>query len=181
MSIEMEPLKRLNRELVHQGAVINLYCDTIQLPDGKTQRYDFIEHKGAAAVLPVKDNGKILMVKQYRNALDRFTIELPAGARNTSTEPTIECAKRELEEETGYKSDNLELLISLKTTIAFCNEMIDVYVARDLVKTEQNLDEGEYVDILEFDIEELVEMVYNYTIQDSKTVSAIMAYYAKVK
>ncbi len=176
----MEPLKRLNRELVYKGAVIDFYCDTIQLPDGKTQKYDFIGHKGAAAVLPVKDDGKILMVKQYRNALDRFTIELPAGARNTATEPTIECAKRELEEETGYKSDNLELLISLRTTIAFCNEMIDVYVARDLVKTKQNLDEGEYVDILEFDIEELVEMVYNCTIQDSKTVSAIMAYYTKL-
>jgi len=119
------------------------------------------------------------MVKQYRNALDRFTLEIPAGARNTEDEPTIECAMRELEEETGYKSKDLEILLSIKTTVAFCNELIDIYVAKNLEKSEQNLDEGEYIDVYEYTIEELVDMVYDLKIQDSKTVSAILAYYAK--
>jgi len=175
----MEELKRLNRELVHKGAIIELYKDTIEDQDKNIQYYDFIKHIGAAAVIPVTSDGKILMVKQYRNALDRFTLEIPAGARNTEDEPTIECAMRELEEETGYKSKDLEILLSIKTTVAFCNELIDIYVAKNLEKSEQNLDEGEYIDVYEYTIEELVDMVYDLKIQDSKTVSAILAYYAK--
>jgi len=172
----MEVLKRLDRELVYKGAIIDIYKDTIQNPDGQICYYDFIGHKGAAAVMPVTDEGKIIMVKQYRNALDRFTIEIPAGGLNSKDEPMIECAAREMEEETGYKSDNLELLISVRTTIAFCNEKIDIFVARDLKPSKQHLDEGEYVEVLEFTIDELVEMVYSSKIQDSKTVAAIMAY-----
>lgn len=175
----MEPLKRLSRELMYKGAIIDLYKDTVQGPDGNVQAYDFIGHKGAAAVLPVKDDGKIVMVRQYRNALDRFTIELPAGGLNSVDEPGIVCAARELEEETGYKSDNLEHLITVRTTIAFCNEKIDIYIARDLVKSQQHLDEGEYVEVCEYTIEELVDMVYKSVIEDSKTVSAIMTYYSK--
>jgi len=175
----MEPLKRLSRELMYKGAIIDLYKDAVQGPDGNVQAYDFIGHKGAAAVLPVKDDGKIVMVRQYRNALDRFTIELPAGGLNSVDEPGIVCAARELEEETGYKSDNLEHLITVRTTIAFCNEKIDIYIARDLVKSHQHLDEGEYVEVCEYTIEELFDIVYKSVIEDSKTVSAIMTYYSK--
>lgn len=175
----MEPLKRLSRELVYKGAIIDLYKDKVQDPEGNVQDYDFIGHKGAAAVMPVTDDGKILMVRQYRNALDRFTLEIPAGGLNGKDEPTVICAARELEEETGYKSDDLELLISVNTTIAFCNEKIDIYVARNLQKSHQNLDEGEFVEVEEYSIEELVEKVYSTEIMDAKTVSAIMAYYNK--
>lgn len=175
----MEPLKRIKRELVKKCHVFDLYADTIELPDGTQQEYDLVNHKGAAAVIPVTSEGKILMVKQYRNALDRFTLEIPAGGRNGADEPTIVCAARELEEETGYRSDHLEQLLSIKTTVAFCNELIDIYVATDLEKTQQHLDEGEFVDVYEYDIEELVNMVYDFTIQDAKTVAAIMTYYTK--
>ena len=175
----MEPLKRLSRELVYKGAIIDLYKDKVQAPDGNVQDYDFIGHKGAAAVMPVTNEGKIVMVRQYRNALDRFTIEIPAGGLNGKDEPGIMCAARELEEETGYKSDDLELLIAVNTTIAFCNEKIEIYVARNLQKSQQHLDEGEFVEVEEYTIEELVEKVYNAEIQDAKTVSAILAYYNK--
>ena len=86
---------------------------------------------------------------------------------------------RELEEETGYKSDNLEHLITVRTTIAFCNEKIEIYVARNLEKSHQHLDEGEFVEAEEYTIDELVKMVYEGKIEDAKTVSAIMAYYNK--
>lgn len=175
----MEPYKRVKREVIRKCHIFELCEDTIELPDGSIEQYDLINHKGAAAVVPVTAEGKILMVKQYRNALDRFTLEIPAGGRNGADEPTIVCAARELEEETGYKSDHLEKLLSIKTTVAFCNELIDIFVATDLVKTAQHLDEGEYVDVYEYDIEELVKMVCDYTIQDSKTVAAIMTYYTK--
>lgn len=175
----MEVLKRIKRELVRKCHVFDLYEDTLELPDGTTQIYDTVKHKGAAAVLPVTDDGKILMVKQYRNALDRFTLELPAGGKNGAEEPSIVCAARELEEETGYKSEHLEKLLSIRTTVAFCDEEIDIFVADGLVKTQQHLDEGEYVDVYEYEIQELVDMVYDFTIQDGKTVAAIMTYYTK--
>lgn len=175
----MEPLKRLERNLVKQGNIIELYEDTIETTDGIVQKYDFIRHKGAAAVLPVLADGRVMLVRQYRNALDRFTLEIPAGGRNGEEEPMESCAARELEEETGYRSEHLELLLSLRTTVAFCNEQIDVFLATDLEKTQQHLDEGEYVEVVCYPIEELVRMVYDTTIQDSKTVAAIMAYYVK--
>lgn len=175
----MEEIKRLNRELVYKGHIIDMYKDTVKIPNGNIAEWDFIGHKGAAAVLPVLKNGNVLMVRQYRNALDRYTLEIPAGGLESPDEPMIDCAARELEEETGYKSDNLEILLSLHTTVAFCNEKIEVFLARDLVKTSQHLDEDEYIDVEEHSIEELLEAVYSGKIEDSKTVSAILAYYSK--
>ena len=89
---------------------------------------------GAAAILPVLPDGRIIMVRQYRNALERETIEIPAGARDSKTEDTKVCATRELEEETGYRSHKVEFLLSLRTTVAFCDEHVDVYLATDLEK-----------------------------------------------
>ena len=95
------PYNRVGRELIRKGAIIDYYQDTIKLPDGREEKWDFIDHKGAAAVVPVKEDGKILMVRQYRNALERYTLEIPAGGLSGADEPTAVAAARELEEETG--------------------------------------------------------------------------------
>lgn len=176
-----EEFKRLNRELVYRGSIIDFYKDTVLVPNGNTVHWDFIGHKGAAAVVPVLPDGRILMVRQYRNALDRYTWEIPAGGRNGTDEPYLDCAFRELEEETGYRTEkeNLEFLISLRTTVAFCDEKIEVYVAKNLVKTEQHLDEDEFINVKAFRIEELLEMIFAGEMEDSKTISSIMAYKAK--
>ncbi|NLL80196.1 MAG: NUDIX hydrolase [Clostridiales bacterium] len=172
----MDEFKRLKRELVYQGSIIDFYKDTVQVPNGNIVKWDFIGHKGAAAVVPVTEDGKILMVRQYRNALDRYTLEIPAGGLNGIDEPTRDAAARELEEETGYRSEELELLISIRTTVAFCNEKIDIYVARNLIPSKQHLDEDEFINVESYDIEELSQMIYETKIQDSKTISALMAY-----
>lgn len=170
-------VKRINRELLQSGKILDFYTDTMELPDGRTAQWDFISHrKGAAAVVPVREDGKILMVRQYRNAIDRMTLEIPAGSRDSVTEDTRVCAARELEEETGYHSDDLTLLISLKTAVAFCNEFIDVYLAKNLRKSSQHLDEDEFIDVEAYDIDELCDMIYAGKLQDSKTVSALLAY-----
>lgn len=174
----MEKYERLDRKLVYEGTIINMYKDHIRVPNGNIVDWDFIGHKGAAAVIPITEDGKILLVRQWRNALDRFTIEIPAGGLEGSDEPMIDCAARELEEETGYKSDNLEFLVSLRTTVAFCNERIDVFVAKNLIKTSQKLDEDENIEVKAYDMEELLEMIRKGIMQDSKTVSAILAYKA---
>lgn len=170
-------VKRINRELLRKGTILDIYTDTMQLPNGKIEEWDFISHrKGAAAVVPVRDDGKILMVRQYRNAIERMTLEIPAGSRDSVDEETIVCAARELEEETGYCSDNLTRILSLKTTVAFCDEFIDVYLAKDLKPGKQHLDEGEFIDVEAYDVDELCKLIYEGTIQDAKTVSAILAY-----
>ena len=154
----VQKLKRLKRELAHSGAIVNMYEDSIEMPNGKVVKWDFIEHpKGAAAILPVLPDGRILMVRQYRNALDRITLEIPAGARDSVTEDTAVCAKRELKEETGYSCGKIEKLLSLKSTVAFCDELIDVYLATELTKGEQHLDEDEFIDLEGYRLEDLCE------------------------
>lgn len=170
-------IKRVDRTLKYKGVIVDFYSDTMQMPDGRLAEWDMIHHrKGAAAVVPVLADGKILMVRQFRNALDRITLEIPAGARDNTEEETIICAARELEEETGYHSEKLDFLISLRTTVAYCDEFIDVYVARDLVHTHQSLDPDEYVELEAYELDELCEMIYAGTIQDAKTVASLMAY-----
>lgn len=172
----MKKVERVNRELIRHCAIFDLYEDTVKIPkNGNVVKWDFIGHKGAAAVLPVTSEGRIIMVRQYRNALDRETIEIPAGGKNPD-ESFAAAAARELEEETGYACENLEMLISLYTTVAFCNERIDIFVAKDLVKTHQHFDEDEEIELEEYTVDELCQMIYELKIQDSKTIAAIMAY-----
>ena len=176
-----EKIERLERKLIAKGKIVDYYQDTVKLPNGNVATWDFVGNKGAAAVLPVMNDGKIIMVRQYRNAIDRETVEIPAGGLNTPDEPTRNAAARELEEEIGYKTQDLEFLISIKTTVAFCNEYIDIYVARNLQPSKQNLDEDEFINVEMYSVDELCEMIYAGKIEDSKTVSAILAYSLKNK
>lgn len=176
----MEKFKRLKRTLIAQGTIIDYYQDTIETPQGRIVTWDFIKNKGAAAVVAVRDDGKILMVRQYRNALERETLEIPAGGLANPQENTREAAARELEEETGYYSEDLELLLSLRTTVAFCDEKIDIYIARELKQGQQNLDEDEFIHVEAYDLEDLIAMIYDGKIQDSKTIAAIMSYKNKL-
>ena len=138
-----------------------------------------VHHDGAAAVVPVMDDGRLLMVRQYRNALERYTLELPAGKLDDPKEEGIVCAARELEEETGYRSDKLEWLITLRTTVAFCDERIEIFTAHDLIPTSQDLDEDEYIDVKAYTLDELKKKIFSGEIEDSKTIAAIMAYAVK--
>ena len=174
------PVVRLDRQLKYQGAILKIYEDTV-LANGHEAHWDFIHHDGAAAVLPVTAEGKILMVRQYRNALDRYTLEIPAGKLYDPKEPKIECAYRELEEETGFKTENMEYLISVNTTVAFCDEAIDIFVARNLIPSRQHLDEDEVIDVEAWDLKDLEERIYKGEITDGKTIAAIMAYARKYR
>ena len=174
----MESVVRLKRELRYEGAILKIYEDTV-VANGHEAHWDFIHHDGAAAVLPVTDDGKILMVRQYRNALDRDTLEIPAGKLDAPDEPKIECAYRELEEETGYRTEQMKYLISLNTTVAFCDEAIDIFVARNLIPSHQHLDEDEVIDVEPWELKDLLELIYSGKMTDAKTVAAITAYAVK--
>ena len=174
-----EDVKRMGRELAYQGTVLKVYKDHMKFSNGNTEDWDFIHHDGAAAVLPVTEDGKILMVRQYRNALDRYTLEIPAGKLDSPDEAKIDCAYRELEEETGYRCDHLEYLMSVNTTIAFCDEALDIFLARDLKKTHQHLDPDEEIEIEAWELSDLLKRIYAGELTDGKTVSAILAYACK--
>ena len=174
-------IKRLNRELKFKGKIIDFYQDTIEVDGSHTVIWDFIKHKGAAAVVPVTDDGKILMVRQYRNALNRYTLEIPAGKLDAPDEPKIECAYRELEEETGFRTEKLEYLMSVNTTVAFCDEAIDIFVAHNLIPSHQHLDEDEVIEVEAWELKDLEEMIYTGKITDGKTIAALMAYGRKYR
>lgn len=176
----MKHVQLEERTLVFAGAIVDVYKDKMRLPNGKTEDWDMVKHrKGAAAVIPVFDDGRVLMVHQYRHALERMTWEIPAGSKDVVGEEGAVCARRELEEETGYRCSHIEHLLSLKTTVAFCDESVDVYLATGLTKGEQHLDEAESIEVRAWELQELLAEVYAGRIQDSKTVSAILAYALK--
>lgn len=173
--------ERIGRKLIHNGAIVDIYQDRMVLPDGAEEDFDFIKHKGAAAVIPVLDDGRIVMVRQYRNAIDAYTLEIPAGGLDGADEPTRVAAHRELEEETGYCADieDVKFLLSLYTTVAFCNEKIDIYVATNLKKTCQHLDDDEFIDVKIHTLDELTDMILSGEIVDAKTIAALMTYKTK--
>ena len=176
----VDPVIRMDRQLKYTGAILKIYEDTV-IANGHEAHWDFIHHDGAAAVVPVTDDGKLLMVRQFRNALNRETLEIPAGKLDDPNEPKIECAYRELEEETGYRCEKLEYLMSMNTTVAFCDEAIDIFVARNLIPSHQHLDEDEVIFVEEWDIADLEELIYSGKMTDAKTVAAILAYARKYK
>jgi ADP-ribose pyrophosphatase len=176
----MSQYKRIQRDLVHTGSIIDYYKDTIEIEGGKQTNFDFINHKGASAMIPVDKDGNILMVRQYRNAIDQYTLEIPAGGLNQG-EDNKTCAIRECEEETGYKAGEVYHLIDVFTTVAFSNEKICIYYTTDITPTNQNLDEDEFVTAEPHSIEELTNMILNGEIQDAKTVAGILAYKAKLR
>ena len=175
----VQKFEKLEQKVIRKSNILE-YCDyTMKTPDGRIVHYDMMLHRGASAVIPVMDDGKILMVRQYRPAIDQITLEIPAGGRDSKEEPYRTAALRELEEETGYKCAKLDHLITIVTAIAYCDEKIEVYVARELKPTKQHLDEDEYIDVEAYELSELKKMIFDMQIVDNKTIASILAYSEK--
>ena len=175
----MDQYKRLNRELALKGNIIDFYRDTIEINEERVTTFDFINHRGASAMIPVDQDGKILMVRQYRNAIDSDTLEIPAGGLNEG-EDNRTCAIRECEEETGYRAGEVHHLIDIYTTVAFSNEKICIYYTTGMKPTEQNLDPDEFVSVERYSLGELISMIMEGRIKDAKTIAALLAYKTKL-
>lgn len=165
--------KFIQSEVVFSGSLLTVYRDTVELPNGKTATRELIQHPGAVAVVPVRNDGKILLVRQYRYPVGRLTLEIPAGKLEQGEVPE-DCAKRELEEETGYQAGKFRRLSSVLTTPGFTNELIHLYVAEDLVLTGQNPDEDEFIDVEAFSKEEIKTMIENGTLCDAKSLLGLL-------
>lgn len=162
-------------ELVYQGTAVSFYKEHIKLPDGRMVEWDLIQHPGGAAVLPIDDEENVLLVEQYRNALERITLEIPAGKREAGEAYEV-CAARELEEETGYYSEHIVPLGKSAPAVGYSNEVLGLFYADHLKKSCQNLDEDEWIHVKKYSLTEAVNMVMQGKIIDSKTVSAILMY-----
>ncbi|WP_335869798.1 NUDIX hydrolase [Bacillus sp. 2205SS5-2] len=166
--------KTITSETLFEGKIISLKVEDVQLPNGKTSKREIINHPGAVAVIAVKENGNIIMVEQYRKALERTLLEIPAGKLEPGEEPKV-TAERELEEETGYGCRNMRHLISFYTSPGFADELVHLYIAEDLfvIENSKGTDEDEFVELVEVSIEEGQEWIKSQRIFDAKTVYAV--------
>lgn len=160
-------------EILFRGRVFDLRVDQIEYNSGNLGVREVAVHHGGAVVVPVKDDGKIVLVTQYRYPLDKILLELPAGKLEEGEDPML-CAKRELEEETGYRSDSIEKLGSIYTTPGFCTEELHIYIARNLKEGEYSREEGEYgMEVKEYTMEELDKLVSAGHLQDAKSICGL--------
>ena len=166
--------KTISSENIFSGKVISLQVDEVELPNGKIAKREIIKHPGAVAIIAITDENKIVMVEQYRKALEQTIIEIPAGKLESGEQPDV-CAKRELEEETSYECESLELLNSFYTSPGFANEIVHVYLAKGLTKKEDaaGLDEDEFVNLMELTIGEALQAIEEKKIYDAKTIFAV--------
>ncbi|MGN7476552.1 NUDIX domain-containing protein [Solibacillus silvestris] len=167
--------KTIQSQSIFTGKIISLKVDDVTLPNGKTSKREIINHPGAVAVIAITENKKILVVEQYRKALERSIVEIPAGKLEQGEKPIV-TARRELEEETGYTSDDFEFIQAFATSPGFADEIIHLYVAKNLKKLEvaAQLDEDEFVELMEISLEEAEAMVADGRIFDAKTAFAVL-------
>lgn len=166
--------KTLKTEHIFSGRIIQVQVDEVELPNGKTSTRELVKHPGAVAVIAITDDNKLVMVEQYRKPLEKVIVEIPAGKLEKGEEPAL-CARRELEEETGYDCKSLELVSSFYTSPGFADEIIHVYVAKGLTKKDNaaGLDEDEFVNVLEITLDEALEYIKEQRIFDAKTIFGV--------
>lgn len=161
---------------IHEGRIINLRIDTIKMPSGNTALREIIEHKGAICVIPVLEDGRVVLVRQYRKPAESDLLELPAGGLNVGEEP-LAAARRELIEECGYDAAKLTPLFATYLAPGYSTELIHTFLAEELTETDINPDEDENVLVEIYTLDELLPMVYDGRIRDAKTVSGVLALY----
>lgn len=166
--------KRLDSRHVFRGKILNLRVDTVQLPNGKTATREVVEYAGAVTVAAVDKARHVLLVRQYRYAVGRALVELPAGKLEDGEDP-LECARRELTEETGYRARAWRPLLSFFSTPGFTSEQMHLYLATDLEPGPQAPDEDEFVEMLRVPLDKALRMVDRGEICDSKSILGLLA------
>ncbi|MCY8323507.1 ADP-ribose pyrophosphatase [Bacillus spizizenii] len=166
--------KTISKEQIFSGKVIDLYVEDVELPNGKTSKREIVKHPGAVAILAVTDEGKIIMVKQFRKPLERAIVEIPAGKLEKGEEPEY-TALRELEEETGYTAKKLTKITAFYTSPGFADEIVHVFLAEELsvLEEKRELDEDEFVEVMEVTLEDAQKLVESREVYDAKTAYAI--------
>ena len=166
--------KTVSSEDIFEGKVVHLFRDVVELPDGGTSTREFIRHVGAVCVVPVTDEGEIVCVKQYRYAIGRVMLEIPAGKLDCVGEDPVEAAKRELREETGATCRSLRFIGKYLGSPALLNENIWMYLAEGLEFGDTDLDDDEFLYVEKIPVNELVKKICDGEIEDGKTQAAVL-------
>lgn len=163
----------IESKIILETPVFRIREHKVRAVNGKITYRDIVEHNGGSVILAVKDDGHILMVRQYRKALDRLMLELPAGKRDGNEDPES-TALRELQEETGYHAGSIRYLTTINPSCGYTTELLRIYLCRDLTPGETHFDDTEDLDLLEYTADELVDMILSGKIQDAKTIIAVL-------
>lgn len=165
--------KKVKSELVYNGNLLKVNRDEAILPDGSVSGREWIAHPGASAVIPLTEDGEVILVHQYRYPLQRVTVEIPAGKLDPEEEPLV-CAKRELREETGMTALNFKYIGAFATTPAFTDEIIYLYLATGLVPGPDSTDPDEFIEVEKRPVANLLKSIEDGEIQDAKTIIALL-------
>lgn len=165
--------KTLDNSVVYDGKILKLVLKDVLLPNGKTAKREVVAHSGGVGVIALTKDDGILLVKQFRSPYEKTVIEIPAGKKEPGEDP-LECGKRELLEETGFTAEEFIPLGELYPSPGYCGEIIHLFLAIGLNKSNQNLDEDEFLTVLKIPFSEALDMVMSGEICDSKTMVAIL-------
>ncbi|HBF37292.1 MAG TPA: ADP-ribose pyrophosphatase, partial [Firmicutes bacterium] len=165
--------KTQKKELIYKGKFIDCFLDQVILPNGKTSTREYLHHPGAIAAVPVLDDGRIILEKQFRYPTGKVILEIPAGKLEDAENPE-DCARRELTEEIGYEPQQLILLTSIWTTPGFSDEIIHLFLAKGLKPLRRPMDNDEFLEVITMSKSEVFEHIYHDSLIDSKTALALM-------
>jgi ADP-ribose pyrophosphatase len=167
--------RTLSSRLLHEGKSFSFKTDQVELPNGRTTTRDVVDHPGAVAIVPVLDDSRLVLVRQFRYAAGRELLEIPAGTLERGEKPD-DCASRELREETGYEADSMRRLLSCFTAPGYSNEVIHLYVATGLRRGEMETEEDEEIEVEEVGLDEALRMIEENRIEDAKTIVGVLSY-----
>lgn len=166
--------EKVSSEDVFDGNLLHVKKDTVRLPNGNIAYREWIKHPGASAVVPVTPEGRLIFVRQYRYPIQQVTLEIPAGKLDAESEDPLDCARRELSEETGYQAEKYTFLTKLATTVGFSNEFIYIYAAEGLTAGRQHPDEDEFINVCTLTMDEAMAKIRSGEICDAKSVTAVL-------
>ncbi len=166
--------KTLSSQRIYEGAILNLRKDLVTVVGDKTSYREIVEHRGGVTLAAITDEKKMVLVRQFRKAAEKVVLEAPAGKIDHDGEEPLDAATRELKEETGYTAAHIEHITSFYSSIGYSEEVIHLYYATGLTSGETNYDDNEAIDVVEYDIAKLKEMVLTGEIEDAKTIAAIL-------
>lgn len=172
--------KTMKSEKIYEGKILSVRIDTVELPDKKYSKREIVEHPGAVAIVPITDDGQLVLVKQFRKATESVLLEIPAGKLELNEQP-YDCAKRELKEETGLDAEKVEKVLDYFSSPGFTNEKVHIFIASGVISGEANPEDDEYIDIVKVNFDEALKMINDGTIKDGKTIIGVLTAYNIIK